>query len=113
MKLNNTKLHFFILCTALIFAAMSAHGQYWMQKGGSSTIDEAEGISVDDSGNTYTTGYFTGTANFGTFAVTAMGISDIYVAKTNSNGVYKWVVKAGDGGSDRGLAIKTDANGNS
>jgi len=86
---------------------------YWMQKGGGASADEGYSISIDDSNNTYTTGYFTGTASFGSFNLTASGVSDIFVAKTNSSGVYKWAVKAGDGGSDRGLAIATDANGNS
>ncbi len=84
-----------------------------MQKGGSVSADEGYSISLDDSSNTYTTGYFTGTATFGSHSITCAGVSDIFVVKTNSSGIYKWAVKAGDGGSDRGLAIKTDKNGNS
>ncbi len=84
-----------------------------MQKGGSPSADEGYSISLDDSSNTYTTGYFTGTSTFGSFNITCTGVSDIFVTKTNKNGVYQWAVKAGDGGSDRGLAIKTDKNGNS
>jgi len=86
---------------------------YWLQKAGGTSADEGYSISIDDSNNAYTTGYFTGTATFGTFSVTASGVSDVFVAKTNSSGVYQWVAKGGDGGSDRGLAITTDANGNS
>jgi gliding motility-associated-like protein len=86
---------------------------YWMQKGGSPSADEGYSISTDDSSNTYTTGYFTGTASFGALNITCTGVSDIFIVKTNSNGIYQWAVKAGDGGSDRGLAIKTDNNGNS
>lgn len=116
MVLKKTKTVLFILigCLLLFVGCNNAYGQkYWMQRAGSSTIDEANGISLDDSSNTYTTGYFTNTAKFGLSSLTALGISDIFITKTNSSGVYQWAVKAGDGGSDRGLAIKTDSKGNS
>jgi len=86
---------------------------YWMQKAGGSTIDEAYSISLDGNSNTYTTGYFSGTAAFGPFSLTASGISDVFVTCTDKNGVFQWAVKAGGAGSCRGLAIKTDAAGNS
>src|SRR5581483_6295060 len=112
MSFKSAKLY--LLSCLVLFTVSHSHAQsFWMQKGGSSTIDEGLSVSVDDSANSYTTGYFTGTASFGPFNVTALGISDIFVAKTNSSGTYKWVVKAGDGSSDRGLAIKTDGKGNS
>jgi len=86
---------------------------YWVQRAGSSTIDEASSISLDDSSNAYTTGYFTSTASFGPLSITATGISDIFVTKTNSLGIFQWAVRAGGAGSCRGLAIKADGNGNS
>ena len=44
-----------------------ADAQYWMQSGGSGTVDEALAIAVDGSNNTYTTGYFTTTLTMNTF----------------------------------------------
>ncbi len=85
---------------------------YWMQHAGSATADEANSISLDANNNTYSTGYFTGTATFGSTVLNNTGVSDIFVTKTDANGNFQWAVKAGDGGSDRGLAIKSDANGN-
>jgi len=112
-KKDNWFLSSFIMLTVFLAGCISASAQtYWMQKGGGTSADEAYGISMDGTGNTYTTGYFTGTATFGAFTLTASGVSDIFVAKTNSSGVYQWVEKGGDGGSDRGLAISTDASGN-
>jgi len=105
-----------LLVTISLFLSINVHisaQSYWMQKGGGASADEGYSISLDGSNNTYTTGYFTGTASFGSFNLTASGVSDIFVAKTNSSGVYQWAVKAGDGGSDRGLAITSDASGNS
>lgn len=93
--------------------AARAVSQYWMQKGGGATVDEGYDISTDSSGNTYTTGYFTGTASFGTTTLTSSGGTDIFVVKTNNLGVFQWAVKAGGTGSDRGLSIRADAQGNS
>ncbi|MGP8217291.1 MAG: hypothetical protein ACLQQ4_17115, partial [Bacteroidia bacterium] len=84
-----------------------------MQRAGGPTLDEAYGISTDGSGNTYTTGYFSSTAKFGTFSLTASGASDIFVTCTNANGVFQWAENAGGSGACRGLAIKADAAGNS
>ena len=102
----------------LIFLVLFSHpvlaqNKYWMQRAGGPTPDEAYSISLDDSNNTYTTGYFSGTAGFGPFSLSTFAVSDIFITKTNSLGIYQWAVKAGDGGSDRGQAIKTDVNGNS
>jgi len=111
------KKYFSLLCMVAIFWGMGTKSlsaqTYWMEKGGGPSADEAYSIACDGSNNTYTTGYFTGTASFGAYNLTAVGVSDIFIAKTNSSGAYQWAVKAGDGGSDRGLAITCDASGNS
>ncbi len=104
-----------ILCLFIfIFSGVGfSQSNNWMQSAGGAKVDEAYEISTDDSSNTYTTGYFTAIANFGTLSVSTLGVSDIFIAKTDPNGNYKWVEKAGGMGSDRGLAIKTDSKGNS
>ena len=89
-----------------------AQGQFWIQKAGGITIDEAYDVSVSNS-ESYTVGYFTGTATFGSVTLTSSGSTDIYVTKNNSQGNFMWAVKAGGSGSDRGLSIKTDNQGNS
>src|ERR1017187_2333854 len=100
-----------ILCSIL---AIPCEGQqYWLQKGGGSTIDEGTDISVDAGGNTYATGYFTGSATFGSTVLTSSGGEDIYLAQLSAAGVYNWAVKAGGSQSDRPMCIKTDAAGNS
>ena len=107
----------YIIQIFIILSSIYSFGQgpYWLQKGGSSGQDEGYDISIDANGNTYTTGYFTGTVQFGNQSIflTSAGTTDIFVAKINSQGVYQWAVKAGGTGTDRGLSIKTDASGNS
>jgi len=84
-----------------------------MQKAGSATVDEGYAIAVDGNGDSYTTGYFTGNAIFGTTTLSSSGSTDIFVTKTDNQGNYLWAVKAGGSGSDRGLSIEVDAQGNS
>lgn len=110
--LTSTKyLFLFVLCSLLF--STGGQAQYWMQKGGSLTVDEGYDIGVDGSGNTYTVGYFTGSASFGSTTLNSAGGTDVFLVKTNNQGVYQWAVKAGGSGADRGTSIKVDASGNS
>ncbi len=114
-KRNRVELYkLFTIAFCFIFTTGSfAQNTYWTQTGLGGGNDEGLSISIDDSNNTYTTGYFSGSITFGNTTLSTIGISDVFVVKTNSLGVYQWAEKGGDQGEDRGLAIKTDANGNS
>ena len=75
------------------------------------------GIAVDASGNVYTTGTFTGTADFDPGAgmanlTSAGGISDIFVSKLDSAGNFVWAKAMGDTGWDAGHGIAVDLSGN-
>jgi len=108
-----SKIIYLSLVGTVFFSGNLFSQSYWMQKAGGNTIDEAYSISLDGNSNTYTTGYFSGTASFGSTSLTSNGVSDVFVTCTDKNGVFKWAVKAGGSGSCRGMAIKTDASGNS
>lgn len=92
--------------------AMHSNAQYWMQKGGSVTIDESIDIAVDGSNNAYTVGYFTGFGGFGATFLNSSGSTDIFITKTNSQGNFVWAKKAGGSGSDRAEAVAVDNIGN-
>ena len=63
----------------------------WARSVGSSGNDNARGITVDASGNVYTTGNFWYTADFdpgtGTFNLTSFGGLDAYVSKLDPTGI--------------------------
>jgi Beta-propeller repeat len=77
--------------------------------------DGGFGIAVDAAGNSYVTGYFSGTATFGGNQIlpSAGSSVDIFVAKYDTSGALQWVKSAGGSGSDYGRGIAVDATGNS
>ncbi|MBD2133307.1 SBBP repeat-containing protein [Sphaerospermopsis sp. FACHB-1094] len=83
----------------------------WAQKF-DSIFCEANGITVDSSGNIYVTGYFSDTATFGNITLTSAGDSDAFVAKLDSNGKFLSAQNFGGTLADRGLDITSDAKGN-
>src|SRR5690606_34444259 len=62
----------------------------WARHGGSDGSDQAEGIAVDAAGNAYVTGQFEGTATFGTFSLTSVGSTDVFVVKYSPAGDVLW-----------------------
>ncbi|MCK4654911.1 MAG: SBBP repeat-containing protein, partial [Candidatus Cloacimonetes bacterium] len=84
----------------------------WAAQAGGSSYDTGYGITIDDLGNTYVTGGFEGTANFGTYSLTSNGDWDIFVAKMNSNGNWQWAAQAGGSINDYGYGITIDDSGN-
>lgn len=100
-----------LLFAFLMINILNLNAQYWVQKAGGITIDEAADIALDNSGNSYTVGYFTGTANFGSTSLVAEGSTDIFLVKTNNQGVIQWAVSAGGTASDKGLSIAVDNAG--
>lgn len=78
----------------------------WAKNSGGSGDDRAHGISVDALGNSFVTGYYSGTATFGTTTLTSSGGSDIFIAKYDPVGNALWAKKAGGSTNDEGNAIK-------
>jgi hypothetical protein len=69
-------------------------------------------ITSDAAGNSYITGYFEGTATFGTNQITSYGVSDIFIAKYDPSGNCVWVKQAGGTSDDYGKGIAVDVAGN-
>ncbi len=101
------------LSLALLFwmAGISSFAQYWMRSCGGPTIDEGLAIATGPQDETVTTGYFTNTAGFGNTTLTAYGVNDIFILKTDQAGIIQWVKKAGGASVDKGLAAAVDPSG--
>ena len=88
----------------------------WADRMGGSGTDVGYGIAVDGSGNVYTTGYFSGTADFdpgtGVFNLTSAGSDDVFVSKLSSAGGFVWADRMGGSGIDSGFGIAVDGLGN-
>ncbi len=86
--------------------------------GASVQVDQGTGIAVDISGNVYTTGYFTGTADFdpgtGTTELDGAGNRATFVWKLNSAGNFQWARRLGGGVQQvtEATDIAVDAFGN-
>jgi hypothetical protein len=87
----------------------------WVSIGGGTGYDISNGVCADAAGNAYLTGYFQGTATFGSNTVTNAStlFTDAFVAKVNSSGVFQWVKSGGNPSDDDiGRAIDCDSSGN-
>jgi len=97
----------------IFVAKLDSSGNWlWTKNAGGIDTDNGNSITIDSSGNCFVTGYFGGTADFGTTNLTSSGGSDIFVAKLDSSGNWKWVKKAGGSNWDRGNSITIDSSGN-
>ncbi|MDD1457634.1 SBBP repeat-containing protein [Dolichospermum sp. ST_sed7] len=88
----------------------------WAKSLGGTLEDIANSITVDSSGNIYTTGYFNGTADFdpgtGTSNLTSAGYDNVFVSKLNSDGSFAWAKSFAGGNHVKGYSIQVDSSGN-
>ncbi|MDY0151476.1 MAG: SBBP repeat-containing protein [Candidatus Cloacimonas sp.] len=106
---------FMLSLVAVVFATcLVAQTQDWLyaQKAGGTSDDQGKAIATDSTGNSYVTGYFSGTASFGSISLNSSGGSDIFVAKQDSNGNWLWAKNAGGSYYDNGYGIAVDDAGN-
>ena len=67
-------------------------------------------VVVDNSGNTYVTGWFAGSVSFGGTVITSSGFEDVHLASFTSAGTHRWSKKLGGKAHDRGTAVVVDNN---
>lgn len=85
----------------------------WAKRAGGTSADEGKSIVSDEAGNTHVTGYFEGTATFGTITLTSFGSRDIFAGKYDYKGDIMWMKKLGGAQGDIGYGISIDSSGNS
>ena len=97
---------------AFVLRLGAAGNIVWARTLGGAADDVAEDVALDASGNVHVTGYFTGTAAFGTHTLTAAGKIDVFVARMNSVGQVKWVTRGGGSASwTHGTGVAVDSSG--
>jgi hypothetical protein len=104
--------------TDIFVLKLDAAGSFIWAKGmGSTTVDFANSIALDASGNVITTGRFSGTGDFdpgaGVSNLSTTGGDDVFVSKLNSNGDFVWAKNFGSlSASDEAYSVAIDNNGN-
>ena len=101
----------FITFSFLLFAQTPEW--QWAEQAGGTNSDLGKSIALDSAGNSYVTGFFTGTATFGSTSLTSCGWYDIFVAKMDADGIWQWAKQAGGSFEDSGKSIALDSAGNS
>jgi len=102
----------------IFFAKYNSGGEYqWAHSIGGSSIDYGRALAVDGSDNVYITGNFSGSnvdfdPGAGTTNLSSNGSNDIFFAKYNSSGEYRWAHSIGGSGEDNGNGIVLDGSGN-
>lgn len=103
------------MLTAFSITASAQHFDWAKNMGGTSN-DRGISITTDYYGNVFTTGRFSGTADFdpgpGAYTLTSGGGNDAFVTKFNASGQFVWATKIGGAGDDIGIAITIDYIGN-
>ncbi len=92
-------------------------GNYsWAAQLGGASVDVGQSIALDITGNVYTTGRFSSSADFdpgaGTTTLTSSGVEDVFVSKLSSSGAFVTAHKFGASSNDNGLCIALDASNN-
>lgn len=107
------------LYSALFIAStLQVHAQntVWANSYGGTDMEYGRAICLDNLSNVITAGFFNGTADFdpgaGTFNMTPVGGTDIFVQKVDANGNFLWAIQLGGSGADEALGLECDGFGN-
>lgn len=94
----------------------SAGSLIWARSMGGPNDAHPWNVTVDSSGNVYTTGWFEGTADFdpgaGISALTVVGEFNAFVSKLDSAGNFVWAKLLGGSGYSEGDGVVVDNAGN-
>jgi hypothetical protein len=101
----------------VFISKLDSNGNFVWAKGmGGTDADYGYDVAIDANGNVYTTGFFSGTADFdpspNTFNLTSAGYWDIFISKLDNNGNFIWAKRVGGNWLDEGRGIATDTGGN-
>jgi len=107
-----------LLLVSMLLGSIASQAQApkfkWANGMGGTTNEAGNAIAVDNAGNVYTSGNFTGTIRLDAFSnpITSRGFNDVFFCKHDSAGNLLWARAIGGLSDDlvRGIAIDKDEN---
>ena len=100
----------------IFVSRLTSSGNYgWARGMNGTSVDGADGIALDASGNVFITGSFSGTIfapDIGLVNLISAGVSDVFVSKLNSGGNFIWARRMGGTNFDATSSIAVDSTGN-
>lgn len=96
-----------------ILKSTSAGQVLWAKKAGGIGSDKGLSVAADASGNLYITGFYYGSATFGSITLNSVsGSQDGFIAKLDASGTFLWANSFGGNLSEQGNSITVDNAGN-
>ncbi len=87
-------------------------GYSWMKSYGNASSEYVSDMVVDNDGNIYVTGTFSGSISIDGHSLVSAGSTDFYVMKMSPSGSVVWLKAGGSSAVEQGNAIAVDANAN-
>ena len=95
-------------------AKMNADGTWaWATKAGGTGNSGGYGVSALPDGSSIVTGYFNGTASFGSTTLISDVYGEVFFAKMNADGTWAWATGAGGTSYDIGYGVSALPDGSS
>ncbi|MEQ8908550.1 MAG: SBBP repeat-containing protein [Vicingaceae bacterium] len=114
MNVRRPTLLLFILLIS--FTTSHAQNYQWAKSMGGFSTDRGTSIAVDNADNVFVSGNYQNTVDFdpgaGTTNLTAAGLYDIFLLKTDGSGNLLWAKSVGGTSNDYGSSIAVDDSGN-
>ncbi|MDD5570036.1 MAG: SBBP repeat-containing protein [Bacteroidales bacterium] len=102
-----------IMVSTAILYAQDKNQNCWeiVNQAGGHDVDLGYSITLDDAGNVFIVGRFSGTAHFGKDSITSSGDYDAFLAKYDIKGNILWVRHGGGIDDDRAYSVSVDSKG--
>lgn len=84
----------------------------WVYTAGASATDDSRALALDSNDNSYITGSFRDTVNFGGGNITAANLDDLFILKLNSAGAYQNIYTSNIFTTQKGKGLAVDSSGN-
>lgn len=111
MNLQRTSTLFIVFFFIFSISKSQTQNFNWVKQFGGTGEEYGFGITVDDSSNSYVTGYMDAENNLRQSSGLCIN-HDVFIAKYDKYGTLKWIKQIGGGADDMAWAITTDKNHN-